>query len=53
MPNRGQTHQPGEAIPLAVIRILTQEAHIPEAEVRAMTKAEAIARVGEFYMTCN
>lgn len=49
----GRTHgQPtGEAIPLGVIRTLTQEAHIPEAEVRAMTKAEAVARLMSFYTT--
>ena len=51
LPNRGQTQQPAEAIPLGVIRILTQEAHIPEAEVRTMTKAEAVARLAEFYTT--
>lgn len=51
MPDRGQAQQPAEAIPIGVIRILTQEARMSEAEVRAMTKAEAIARVGEFYTT--
>jgi hypothetical protein len=51
IPDRGQAKQPAEAIPLGVIRILTQEAHIPEGDVRAMTKAEAVARVGEFYTT--
>ncbi len=51
VPNRGQPQPAAETIPLGVIRILSQEARIPEAEVRAMTKAEAIARVGEFYST--
>jgi hypothetical protein len=34
-----------------VIRALTREARIPESEVQAMTKAEAIARLSEFYTT--
>lgn len=51
LPNRGQPQQFDEAIPLGVIRILTWEAHIPESEVRTMTKAEAVARVAEFYTT--
>ena len=51
LPNRGHIQQVTEAIPLGVIRILTQEAHIPESEVRTMTKAEAVARVAEFYTT--
>lgn len=47
-----QVRQPvAEAIPVGVIRTLTQEAHIPEADVRAMTKAEAIARLAHFYTT--
>ena len=36
---------------MGVVRTLTQEAHIPEAEVRAMTKADAIARMAHFYRT--
>lgn len=51
LPNRGQTQQLAGAIPLGVIRILTREAGIPEAEVRTMTKAAAVARVAEFYTT--
>lgn len=51
LPGRGWPSQPADAIPLGVVRILVHEAHIPEADVRAMTKAEAVARVGEFYLT--
>lgn len=51
VPNRGHTPEVTDAIPLGVIRALTQEARIPEVEVHAMTKAEAIARLGEFYTT--
>jgi len=51
LPDRGQPEEVAEAIPLGVIRALTQEAHIPESEVRAMAKAEAIARLAEFYTT--
>lgn len=51
VPARGETQAIAEAIPLGVIRTLTQEAHIPETEVHAMTKAEAIARLSEFYTT--
>ncbi|GAB3047046.1 hypothetical protein GCM10027053_01040 [Intrasporangium mesophilum] len=51
LPDRGQMQQLTEAIPLGVVRILTQEAHIPESVVRTMTKAEAVARVAEFYTT--
>lgn len=51
LPDRGQPPEVAEAIPLGVIRALIHEAHIPEAEVRAMTKAEAIARLSEFYTT--
>ena len=49
LPSRSQMPEPREAIPLGVLRVLTQEAHIPEAEVRAMTKADAIQRLADFY----
>ncbi|MFV0459757.1 MAG: hypothetical protein ACK5MT_13410 [Actinomycetales bacterium] len=50
-PDRGQTPDVPEAIPLGVVRALTMQACIPESEVRTMTKAEAIARLSEFYTT--
>lgn len=49
LPERGLRQEPREAIPTGVIRVLVQEAGIPDAEVRQMTKAEAIARLNEFY----
>ena len=51
LPDRGRPAQVAEAMPLGVIRTLTHEVRIPEAEVQAMTKAEAIARLSEFYLT--
>lgn len=51
LPDRGQPRGATETIPLGVIRTLIQEARIPEAEVLAMTKAEAIARMTRFYTT--
>lgn len=51
LPDRGQSPVVTEAIPLGVIRALISQANIPEPEVRAMTKAEAIARLSEFYST--
>ena len=51
LPHRGQPQVVGQTIPLGVIRTLIQEARIPEAEVLAMTKAAAIARLTRFYTT--
>ncbi len=51
VPDRGQPERAQETIPVSVVRTLVNEAHIPEAAVRAMTKAEAIARLTEFYTT--
>lgn len=49
LPSRGRLPEPREAIPMGVLRVLIQEARIPEAEVRAMTKKEAIQRLADFY----
>jgi hypothetical protein len=51
VPNRGQREVEQETIPVAVVRTLVNEAHIPDADVRAMTKAQAIQRLTEFYTT--
>lgn len=51
LPDRGQPPQRTEPIPVAVLRTLVQDARIPETEVRAMTKAEAVQRLAEFYTT--
>ena len=40
-----------ESIPVGVLKVLIAEAHIPESVVRAMTKAEAVQRLAEFYTT--
>lgn len=51
VPRRGEVPEVTDAIPVGVIRALTVQARIPESEVHAMTKAEAIARLSEFYTT--
>ena len=51
LPDRRGTEIPADAVPAGVVRALIAEARIPEAEVRAMTKAEAIQRLAEFYTT--
>jgi len=51
LPNRTPTIPPETAIPVAVIRALTTDVGIPEAEIRNLTKAQAIARLAEFYTT--
>jgi hypothetical protein len=50
-PDRQGPQAPVEAIPAGVVRTLIAEAHIPEAEVRAMTKTEAVQRLADFYTT--
>jgi hypothetical protein len=50
-PNRGIVAPIAEPIPLAVIHTLINDAHIPESEVKAMSKDAAIARLAEFYTT--
>lgn len=51
IPDRGGPQAPAETIPAGVVRVLVAEAHLPEAEVRAMTKAEAVQRLAQFYTT--
>jgi hypothetical protein len=51
LPGRQGPQIPIETIPVGVVRVLIGEVHIPEAEVKAMTKAEAIQRLAEFYTT--
>lgn len=50
LPHRGGREERPLAIPVAVIRTLIREAHLPEAEVRAMTREKALQRLGEFYI---
>lgn len=49
-PDRGgPAEAPESAIPAGVVAILIGTFHLPEAEVKAMTAAGAIARMGELY----
>ncbi|OMH25196.1 cytotoxic translational repressor of toxin-antitoxin stability system [Tersicoccus phoenicis] len=48
-PQRGRPPAPTETIPVAVVRTLIDQAKIPEAEVRSMTRAEALQRLNDFY----
>ncbi|MGW7681324.1 hypothetical protein ACWGID_11320 [Kribbella sp. NPDC054772] len=49
LPDRQGPQARTESIPAGVVRTLIAEAHIPEPEVRAMTKQEAVERLAEFY----
>lgn len=49
LPDRGEVAPPAEAIPVGVVMTLIEQFHIPEAEVRAMTKDEAIRRMVQGY----
>lgn len=51
LPDRQEPQIPAETIPAGVVRVLITEAHIPEAQVKAMTKPEAIQRLADFYTT--
>lgn len=50
LPDRGTPGIPAEALPLALVIQLTQTAGIPEEAVAAMTKAEAVQALNEFWM---
>lgn len=50
LPDRGQLpERQSEALPVGVVTTLVNVFHIPEADVRAMTKAEAIQRLAQGY----
>lgn len=51
LPDRGAPEVPSEALPLALVIQLTQTAGLPEEVVAAMTKAEAVQALNEFWMT--
>lgn len=51
VPHRGEPEPPGETIPLWAVQALVHQVHLQEPEVRAMTAAEAIQRVADFYAT--
>lgn len=49
-PDRGgPVAPPAESIPVSVVATLVEQFHVPESEVRAMTKEEAIRRMVECY----
>lgn len=49
-PDRGvSTELPAEAIPIGVVTVLVEQFHIPESEVRSMSKDDAIQRMVECY----
>lgn len=50
LPDRGEPAEaPENAIPAGVIAVLLNTFHLPEEEVKAMTAADAIARMVELY----
>lgn len=50
VPDRGGHKAPPSAIPVAVVKTLIREVHLAESEVRAMTREQALQRLGEFYL---
>lgn len=49
VPNRSKPAQPHESIPAEVAYTLIHRARIPEHDVRAMSRAEALERLSAFY----
>lgn len=49
LPERGVAAEPEEAIPAEVAYTLITRARIPESEVRAMSRTEALARLADYY----
>jgi hypothetical protein len=49
VPTRSESTPPVEAIPAQVVYLLIHEAKIPEFEVAAMSKDEAIVRLNQFW----
>lgn len=50
LPDRGAPPEAtGEAIPAGVVQTLISEVHLPEAQVRKMTKPEAVQRLADYY----
>jgi hypothetical protein len=50
-PDRGVPAPPAETLPAELVHLLLTRAHLSEAEVAAMTKDEAIARMQQFWVT--
>ena len=52
LPDRGGARQaPPDALPASLVHQLIHEAGLPESEVAAMTKDEAVARMQQFWTT--
>jgi hypothetical protein len=50
-PDRGAPQPPAEALPAELVHLLLTRAHLSEAEIGAMSKDEAIARMQQFWAT--
>jgi hypothetical protein len=50
-PGRGEPEAPLQALPADLVYLLISRMHLPESEVAAMTKDEAIARVDAYWST--
>lgn len=48
-PDRGQSDQPADSLPAGLVHQLVHTFHLAEAEVKAMTKDEAITKLTELY----
>lgn len=53
VPTRGSAMVPTATIPAQVIRTLIVDVHIPEDEVRQMTRDQALARLADHYSRRN
>ncbi|HEX9088860.1 MAG TPA: cytotoxic translational repressor of toxin-antitoxin stability system [Arthrobacter sp.] len=51
LPDRGGPEVPPTALPLSLVILLTQTARISEERVAAMTKAEAVQAMNDFWTT--
>lgn len=50
-PNRGAPEPPADALPADLVHLLLTRVHLNEAEVAAMSKDEAIARMQRYWTT--
>lgn len=50
-PDRGSRASPTESLPAGLVALLIRTVGVPESEVAAMTKEEAIERANEFWTT--
>ena len=52
-PDRGAPEPPAQALPADLVHLLLTRVHLSEAEVAAMSKDEAIARMQKYWATGN